>query len=92
MVGVNGRSFVAGDFGRVLMQYDDLAGAATNDIEARIRQLAEDGIQKELAFPNAVLALFHYLDKALRERVFRSTTSTSQICRNGRADASTASA
>ena len=60
-----------GDFGRVLMQYDDLAGAATNDIEARIRELAEDGIDKELAFPNAVLALFHYPDKALRERVFR---------------------
>ena len=53
------------------MQYDDLAGAATNNIEARIRELAEDGIDKELAFPNAVLALFHYPDKALRERVFR---------------------
>jgi predicted TIM-barrel fold metal-dependent hydrolase len=71
MVGVNGRSFVAGDFGRVLMQYDDLAGAATNNIEARIRELGEDGIDRELAFPNAVLALFHYPDKALRERVFR---------------------
>ena len=53
------------------MQYDDLAGAATNNIEARIRELAEDGVDKELAFPNAVLALFHYPDKALRERVFR---------------------
>lgn len=71
MVGINGRSWVGGDFGRVLMQYDDLAGAATNNIEARIRELGEDGIDKELAFPNAVLALFHYPDKALRERVFR---------------------
>ena len=53
------------------MQYDDLAGAASNNIEARIQELAEDGIDKELAFPNAVLALFHYPDKALRERVFR---------------------
>ena len=35
------------------------------------RELAEDGIDKELAFPNAVLALFHYPDKSLRERVFR---------------------
>jgi predicted TIM-barrel fold metal-dependent hydrolase len=71
MVGMKGKAWTGGDFGRVLMQYDDLAGAASNNIEARIAQLAEDGIDKELAFPNAVLALFHYPDKALRERVFR---------------------
>src|SRR3978361_155856 len=71
MVGMKGKAWTGGDFGRVLMQYDDLAGAASNNIEARIRELAEDGIDKELAFPNAVLALFHYPDKALRERVFR---------------------
>jgi len=68
---MKGKAWTGGDFGRVLMQYDDLAGAASNNIEARIRQLKEDGIDKELAFPNAVLALFHYPDKALRERVFR---------------------
>src|SRR5882757_9776276 len=62
---------VVGDFSAVLMQYDDLAGAATNDVEARVRELAEDGVDKELAFPNAVLALFHYPDKDLRERIFR---------------------
>ena len=71
MVGMKGKAWTGGDFGRVLMQYDDLAGAASNNIEARIRELKEDGIDKELAFPNAVLALFHYPDKALRERVFR---------------------
>jgi predicted TIM-barrel fold metal-dependent hydrolase len=71
MVGMKGKAWTGGDFGRVLMQYDDLAGAASNNIEARIRELSEDGIDKELAFPNAVLALFHYPDKALRERVFR---------------------
>jgi predicted TIM-barrel fold metal-dependent hydrolase len=71
MVGMKGKAWTGGDFGRVLMQYDDLAGAATNNIEARIRELKEDGIDKELAFPNAVLALFHYPDKAIRERVFR---------------------
>ena len=53
------------------MQYDEMAGAASNNIEARIRELAEDGVEKELAFPNAVLALFHFPDKELRERVFR---------------------
>jgi predicted TIM-barrel fold metal-dependent hydrolase len=71
MVGMKGKAWTGGDFGRVLMQYDDLAGAASNNIEARIRELAEDGIDRELAFPNAVLALFHYPDKSLRERVFR---------------------
>jgi predicted TIM-barrel fold metal-dependent hydrolase len=71
MVGRKGQSFLPGDFSRVLMQYDDLAGAATNNIEARICELREDGVDKELAFPNAVLALFHYPDKQLRERVFR---------------------
>ena len=71
MVGMKGKSWTGGDFGRVLMQYDDLAGASTNDMAARVRELAEDGIDKELAFPNAVLALFQYPDKALRERVFR---------------------
>lgn len=71
MVGMKGKAWTGGDFGRVLMQYDDLAGAATNNIAARIRELREDGIDRELAFPNAVLALFHYPDKGIRERVFR---------------------
>src|SRR6201996_2834228 len=71
LLGPPGNSMVVGDFSAVLMQYDDLAGAATNNIDARIRELAEDGVDKELAFPNAVLALFHYPDKGLRERIFR---------------------
>jgi predicted TIM-barrel fold metal-dependent hydrolase len=71
MIGMGGKTWVGGDFGKVLMQYDDLAGATSNNIPARIRELAEDGVDKELVFPNAVLALFHYPDKALRERVFR---------------------
>jgi predicted TIM-barrel fold metal-dependent hydrolase len=71
MIGQNGNSLVVGDFSAVLMQYDELAGASTHDVDARIRELAEDGVDTELAFPNAVLALFHYPDKALRERVFR---------------------
>lgn len=53
------------------MQYDDLPGAASTNIEARIQELHDDGVEKELAFPNAVLALFHYPDKQLRELAFR---------------------
>src|SRR5579875_2298926 len=71
MVGRKGKNFLPPHFSRVLMQYDDLAGAATTNIEARIAELHADGVDKELAFPNAVLALFHFPDKALRERVFR---------------------
>jgi predicted TIM-barrel fold metal-dependent hydrolase len=71
MVGYQGRSFIVGDFSAVLMQYDDLAGASTHDVAARVRELAEDGVDKELAFPNAVLALFGFPDKEIRERVFR---------------------
>ncbi|GBG38807.1 amidohydrolase [Mycobacterium montefiorense] len=71
LLGRPGQSMVVGDFSAVLMQYDDLAGAATNNVEARVRELAEDGVDKELAFPNAVLALFHHPDHNIRERIFR---------------------
>ena len=55
---------------------------ATNNIEARIRELHEDGVDRELAFPNAVLALFHFPDKNCANAFSVSTTSTSPICRN----------
>ena len=55
----------------MLMQYDPLAGAATNDIEARLRELESDGIHRELAFPNALLGLMGWPDKAIRELCFR---------------------
>jgi predicted TIM-barrel fold metal-dependent hydrolase len=71
MIGHLGQSFVVGDFSAVLMQYDDLAGASTVDVAARVHELAEDGVDRELAFPNAVLALFGFPDKGIRERAFR---------------------
>ncbi|HYX98945.1 MAG TPA: amidohydrolase family protein [Mycobacterium sp.] len=70
-IGHHGQSFLPDVFSAVLMQYDDLAGAATNNIEARIRELREDGVDRELAFPNALLAMFGFPDKPMRERVFR---------------------
>ena len=70
-LGRKGQSFLPGDFSAVLMQYDDLEGAGSNNIEARIRELREDGVDKELAFPNAVLALLYYPDKEIRELAFR---------------------
>ena len=91
MVGHKGQSFVVGDFSAVLMQYDDLAGASTNDVAARVRELAEDGVDKELAFPNAVLALFDSPTNWSVSGCSGSTTSTSPISRSAAAAGSTAS-
>ena len=66
-----GKAFLPKEFTAVLTQYDPLAGAATNDPEARIRQLESDGIHRELAFPNAMLGLMGWPDKAVRELCFR---------------------
>ena len=70
-LGFAGKSLLPGAFSRVLMQYDELAGAGSADLEARLRELGSDGIARELAFPNALLALFHYPDKEIRELCFR---------------------
>ena len=68
---IGGKTFLPREFTAVLMQYDPLAGAATNDGEARIRELESDGIHRELAFPNALLGLMGWPDKEVRELCFR---------------------
>ena len=70
-LGSNGMSYLPGEFSHVLMQYDPLVGAGSANLEGRLTQLAGDGITKELAFPNAVLALLHFPDKGMREWCFR---------------------
>uniref|UniRef100_A0AAU2AD81 Amidohydrolase n=1 Tax=Streptomyces sp. NBC_00093 TaxID=2975649 RepID=A0AAU2AD81_9ACTN len=70
-LGVGGKSFLPGEFSQVLMQYDPLTGAGSANLEGRIEELGSDGIEKELAFPNALLALLHYPDKEIRELCFR---------------------
>jgi predicted TIM-barrel fold metal-dependent hydrolase len=70
-IGVKGQSFLWDTFSAVVMQYDDLPGAVSTNIEARIEELRADGVDKELAFPNAILALFGYPDKEIRELAFR---------------------
>ena len=59
------------DFTGVLMQYDPLAGSSTGDLDARMADLAGDGVTRELAFPNAVLALMDYPDLEVRDLCFR---------------------
>jgi predicted TIM-barrel fold metal-dependent hydrolase len=70
-LGLDGKTFLPREFNAVLMQYDPLDGATTKDVDARIRELESDGIQKELAFPNAVLALLAWPDKEVRGLCFR---------------------
>src|SRR3546814_91596 len=61
---IGGKTFLPREFTAVLMQYDPLSGSGTNDSEARIRELESDGIHRELAFPNALLGLMGWPDKA----------------------------
>jgi predicted TIM-barrel fold metal-dependent hydrolase len=68
---LGGQTFLPREFNAVLMQYDPLDGATTKDLDARIRELQSDGIQRELAFPNAVLALLAWPDKEVRGLCFR---------------------
>ncbi|MGB8387340.1 MAG: amidohydrolase, partial [Mycobacterium sp.] len=46
-IGVKGQSFLWDTFSAVVMQYDDLPGAASNNIEARVQELRDDGVDKE---------------------------------------------
>ena len=72
MVGMKGKSFPRGDFGRVLMQYDDLAGAAHEQHRGPASASStRTASTRSWRSRTRVLALFHYPDKALRERVFR---------------------
>jgi predicted TIM-barrel fold metal-dependent hydrolase len=69
---VNGKGFLPREFTAVLMSYDPLEGASTRDIDARLAELASDGIHAELAFPNALLGLMGWPDKEVRELCFRT--------------------
>jgi predicted TIM-barrel fold metal-dependent hydrolase len=68
---VNGKGFLPREFTAVLMQYDPLGGSSTHDMAARAAELESDGIYRELAFPNALLGLMGWPDKAVRELCFR---------------------
>ena len=83
------QNFLPGDFSRVLMQYDDLAGAATNNIEARIQELREDGVDREFAFPTPFWRSSTTPTRTCASGCSASTTSTWPIFRSGRMDTST---
>ncbi len=58
-------------FTDVLEQYDPVAGSHTGDVAARLAALDSEGVDIELAFPNAILALLHWPDREVRELCFR---------------------
>jgi predicted TIM-barrel fold metal-dependent hydrolase len=71
VLGVGGKSILVPEFIEVLTQYDPLPGSHTGDVEARLAALDSEGISRELAFPNSVLALFGWPDRDVRELCFR---------------------
>jgi predicted TIM-barrel fold metal-dependent hydrolase len=71
VLGLGGKSILVREFIEVLTMYDPVPGSHTGDVEARLAALESEGVTKELAFPNSVLALFGWPDKDMRERCFR---------------------
>jgi len=79
VVNVDGGWVVAADttpilvkeFIQVLTQYDPVPGSHTGDVDARLAALDSEGVDRELAFPNSVLAVFGWPDREVRELCFR---------------------
>jgi predicted TIM-barrel fold metal-dependent hydrolase len=71
VVGMGGTSMLVPEFINVLTQYDPLPGSHSGDVDARLAALDSEGVSKELAFPNSVLALFGWPDREIRELCFR---------------------
>lgn len=79
VVNVDGGWVVAADttpilvkeFIQVLTQYDPIPGSHTGDVDARLAALDAEGVHRELAFPNSVLAVFGWPDREVRELCFR---------------------
>ncbi|MBV9950981.1 MAG: amidohydrolase [Acidimicrobiia bacterium] len=71
VIGYDGKSVLVPEFIEVLTQYDPLSGSHTGDVEARIAALESEGVTRELAFPNSILALFGWPDREVRELCFR---------------------
>ncbi len=71
VIGIDGRSILVPEFIEVLTQYDPLPGSHTGDVDARLAALDSEGVSRELAFPNSILALFGWPDREVRELCFR---------------------
>ena len=85
MVGMKGKAWTGGDFGRVLMQYDDLAGAASNNIDARILASSpKTASTRNSRSPTPSWRCSTTRTSRCASGCSASTTSTSPICRSAR--------
>jgi predicted TIM-barrel fold metal-dependent hydrolase len=71
VVAADGQAAMVREFVQVLTQYDPIPGSHSGDVDARLAALDAEGVDKELAFPNSVLALFGWPDREVRELCFR---------------------
>ncbi len=71
-IGQDGKSFLPYEFVAPLSQYDGLPGAGSGNLEARLADAADDGVEGELTFPNNMLVLLGLPDHDIRERCFRA--------------------
>ena len=71
VIGMGDKPALVPEFIEVLTQYDPVSGSHTGDVGARLAALESEGVSKELAFPNSVLALFGWPDREVRELCFR---------------------
>jgi predicted TIM-barrel fold metal-dependent hydrolase len=70
-ISVGGKSLLPDAFAAVFEPYGRVAGFNSSNMDARMRDLDDEGIAKELAFPNAIMALLNYPDYEVRELCFR---------------------
>ena len=71
VVAADEKPILVREFIQVLTQYDPVPGSHTGDVDARLAALDSEGIDRELAFPNSVLAVFAWPDREVRELCFR---------------------
>jgi predicted TIM-barrel fold metal-dependent hydrolase len=69
-ISVNGKSILPGHPFQKLMALQE-SRPGVSDMAARRKDLADEGIDKEIVFPNAVIALFNHPDIEVRECIFR---------------------
>jgi predicted TIM-barrel fold metal-dependent hydrolase len=69
--GMDGKSWLPSSFVGVLGHFSKLGGTSTKHMDERMKHLDAEGIDKELVFPQSVLALLNYPDLEVREYCFR---------------------
>lgn len=70
-ISVGGQSLLPEAYAVVFEPYGLVRGFVSSNMDARMKDLDDEGIAKELAFPNAIMALLNYPDFEIRELCFR---------------------